>query len=68
VAKRGTNGSTSSQDVERLERICRGLARRLEDVETEMRGYGRTLDVQFKRIATIQGELDMLLAERRRTG
>jgi len=40
----------------------------LEFVETALRDNRRMLDVQFERIAAIQGELDMLLAERRRTG
>jgi hypothetical protein len=51
-----------------LERICRRLARRLDEVETLARENRRTLEVQFKRIATIQGELDVLVADRRRRG
>jgi len=67
VAK-GAPSSAEKRAIRQLQRAIRALAKRLDDVETLARENRRTLDVQFKRIAAIQAELDMLVADRRRAG
>jgi hypothetical protein len=68
VAKRDRACAPPTQVMQQLQRTSRLLARRLDDVETIAREHRRILEVQFKRIAAMQAELDVLLAERRRAG
>jgi len=44
------------------------LTHRFAQVETLARGNRSILDLQFKRIANIQAELDQLVARLKRTG
>jgi uncharacterized protein YigA (DUF484 family) len=60
--------SPEKRAMQRLQDASDALSRRIDDIESLARDNRRILEVQFKRIAAIQAELDVLLAERRRAG
>jgi hypothetical protein len=49
-----------------LDQTAHTLERRFADVEALAKDHGRVLDVQFKRMATMQAELDFLKAALKR--